>query len=40
MKDFWEELTSEEREQILKGIEDVKNGKVLDYEEFIIKYID
>jgi len=36
--DFWATLTQEQREDILQGIEDIEEGEVVDYEDFMRKY--
>ena len=33
--DFWDSLPQSQKEEILKGIEEVENGETVDYEEFI-----
>jgi hypothetical protein len=35
--DFWDSLPQSQKEEILKGIEEIENGETLDYEEFIKK---
>lgn len=37
-KDFWANLTEEHKNEILIGIDDMENGRVCDYEEFIGKH--
>jgi O6-methylguanine-DNA--protein-cysteine methyltransferase len=37
-KDFWLTLPQEEREEILKGLEEIENGEVVDYEKLIKKH--
>lgn len=37
-KDFWEMLPIVQKEDILKGIEDIDNNEVIDYEDFMKKY--
>ena len=32
-KDFWEELTDEQKEAIEEGLEDFRQGRVVSYEE-------
>lgn len=36
-KDFWDELSLSEQEEITKGIEDLDNGKRVSYESFLKK---
>jgi hypothetical protein len=36
--DFWDELTLEEKEDILEGIKDADNGNVREYSEYIKKH--
>jgi predicted transcriptional regulator len=38
-KDFWEELTEEQKNEINKGIEDFENGRVYSYEEVIKNHL-
>jgi len=33
--DFWDSLPESQKEEILKGIEEVENGETVDYEEFM-----
>ena len=37
-KDFWFDLSSQDRDAILAGIEDDENGDVIDYNDFISKH--
>ncbi|HAF29521.1 MAG TPA: hypothetical protein DCG75_10780 [Bacteroidales bacterium] len=37
-KDFWDTLPQSQREEILKGIEEIENGEIVDYEDFIKKH--
>ena len=37
-KDFWDTLPQSQREEILKGIEDIENGEIVDYDDFIKKH--
>lgn len=37
-KDFWQNLSQEHKNEILIGIDDMENGRVCDYEEFIGKH--
>jgi hypothetical protein len=36
--DFWDTLPQDQKVDILKGIEEVENGDVIDYEDFMKKY--
>ncbi len=36
--DLWETLSQNEKEDVVKGIEEVKNNDVVDYETFVSKY--
>jgi hypothetical protein len=36
--DFWESLSKEQKDDILQGIKEIKNGEVVDYEDFISKH--
>lgn len=36
--DFWDSLPPSQKEEILKGIEEIENGETFDYEEFIRKH--
>ena len=36
--DFWETLTSSQREEIENGISEIENGEILDYEDFMKNY--
>lgn len=36
--DFWDELSHDEREDILEGIKDAENGNVIEYNDFIKKH--
>lgn len=36
--DFWDSLSKSQKEETLKGIEEVENGETVDYEEFIKKH--
>ena len=38
-KDFWEELTVEQKEAIEEGIKDADEGRVVPYEHFMKKYM-
>ena len=37
-KDFWDTLPQSQREEILKGIEEIENGEIVDYDDFIKKH--
>ncbi|NOQ25669.1 MAG: hypothetical protein GQ564_09950 [Bacteroidales bacterium] len=37
-KDFWDTLPQSQREEIMKGIEEIENGEIVDYEDFIKKH--
>jgi len=36
--DFWDSLSQLEKEEILKGINEVENGETVNYEDFIKKH--
>ncbi|MBU2651866.1 MAG: hypothetical protein KKA81_13130 [Bacteroidetes bacterium] len=36
--DFWETLSSEQKEDILQGIKEIENGEIVDYEDFMKKH--
>ena len=36
--DFWDSLPHYQKEEILKGIEEIEKGETINYEEFIKKY--
>ncbi len=36
--DFWDSLSQSQRDEILKGIEEIENGDTVDYAEFINKH--
>jgi len=36
--DFWETITQEQKDDILQGIEDIENGEVVDYKDFMKKH--
>lgn len=36
--DFWDKIPLSQKEEILKGIEEIDNGETIDYEEFIKKH--
>lgn len=36
--DFWDSLPQCQKEEILKGIEEIENGETVDYEEFMRKH--
>jgi len=35
--DFWETITQEQKDDIFQGIEDIENGEVVDYKDFMKK---
>jgi len=36
--DFWDNLPQSQKDEILKGIEEVENGEIINYEDFIKKH--
>ncbi|SHI80361.1 hypothetical protein SAMN05444280_10657 [Tangfeifania diversioriginum] len=36
--DFWETISQEQKDDILEGIEDIENGEVIDYKDFMKKH--
>jgi len=38
-KDFWEELTDEQKEAIEEGVKDADEGRVVPYEHFMRKFL-
>ena len=36
--DFWDDLTQFQKDEILKGLEEIENGETVDYYEFIKKF--
>lgn len=38
-KDFWEELTQEQKDEIEEGERQIERGDFVDFEEFIQKYV-
>ena len=36
--DSWDSLPQSQKEEILKGVEEVENGETVDYEDFIKKH--
>lgn len=36
--DFWETITQEQKDDIFQGIEDIENGEVVDYKDFMKKH--
>ncbi|MGM0620962.1 MAG: hypothetical protein ACQETJ_07960 [Bacteroidota bacterium] len=36
--DFWETISQEQKDDILDGIEDIENGEVIDYKDFMKKH--
>jgi predicted transcriptional regulator len=39
-KDFWDELTQEQKEEIEEGERQIERGEFVDFEEFIQKYME
>ncbi|PJJ10549.1 hypothetical protein CLU83_3991 [Flavobacterium sp. 1] len=39
-KDFWDELTQEQKDEIEEGERQIERGEFVDFEEFIQKYIE
>ena len=37
-KDFWDTLPQSQKDEILKSIEEIENGEIVDYEDFIKKH--
>ena len=37
-KDFWDTLPQSQKDEILKSIEEIENGEIEDYEDFIKKH--
>lgn len=37
-KDFWDTLPQSQKDEILKSIEEIENGEIVDYENFIKKH--
>jgi len=37
-KDFWDTLPQSQKEDIMIGIEEIENGEIVDYEDFIKKH--
>lgn len=37
-KDFWDTIPQSQKEDILAGIQDIENGEIVDYEDFIGKH--
>ena len=37
-KDFWDTLPQSQKEEILKSIEEIENGEIVDYDDFIKKH--
>ena len=37
-KDFWETIPRNQKEDILKGIEEIESGEIIDYEDFMKKH--
>ena len=36
--DFWETISQEQKDDILHGIEEIENGEIVDYEDFMKKH--
>lgn len=36
--DFWETLPQDQKDEIMQGINEIENGEILDYEEFMNKH--
>jgi len=36
--DFWQSLPQEQKDDILQGINEIENGEVLDYQDFMRKH--
>lgn len=36
--DFWETIPKNQKEDILQGIQEIENGEIVDYEDFIKKH--
>lgn len=36
--DFWETLQQDQKDGILQGINDIENGEIVDYEDFMKKH--
>ena len=36
--DFWETISQEQKDDILQGVEEIENGEVVDYEDFMKKH--
>jgi hypothetical protein len=36
--DFWDTIPQSQKDDILQGIQEIKNGDVVDYDEFIMKH--
>ena len=37
-KDFWDTLPQSQKDEILKSIEEIENGEIVDYDDFIKKH--
>ena len=37
-KDFWDTLPQSQKDEILKSIEEIENGEIVNYEDFIKKH--
>lgn len=38
INDFWDELTSEQQKEIKEAILELEQGKIIDYEVFMVKH--
>jgi len=36
--DFWQTIPTHQQEEILKGMEEIEQGEIVDYEDFIRKH--
>ena len=37
-EDFWQTIPTHQQEEILKGMEEIEQGEIVDYEDFIRKH--
>jgi hypothetical protein len=37
-KDFWDTIPQSQKDEILNGIQEIENGDIVDYEDFIKKH--
>ena len=37
-KDFWDTISKSEKDDILSGIQEIENGEIVDYDEFMDKH--